>query len=82
VRFAGIPATVDDSLVNELLAKGEAHRETLFAPGTPVRFVDGPLLGLEGVFERAEGEGRAIVLLEFLARKQQVRVATHQLSRA
>lgn len=82
VRFAGLPATVAAAVVEQLLLLDSAHREDLFEPGEAVRFVEGPLAGLEGVFERAAGEERAIVLLEFLAREQRVTVPTRQLAGA
>lgn len=82
VRFAGLPATLPDGLLAELTAYGEERAQALFAPGAAVRFLEGPLIGLEGVFERADGEDRAVVLLEFLQRGQRVRVPTRSLARA
>ena len=81
VRFAGLPATVADAVVEQLVAFGETHRETLFAAGESLRFVQGPLVGMESVFERAEGEARAIVLLEFLQREVRVTVPARMLAR-
>lgn len=82
VRFAGLPATVTDGVVSKLLGMGNAHREDLFTAGEIVRFVEGPLAGLEGVFERADGDARSIVLLEFLQRQQRVAVSSQMLEAA
>lgn len=79
VRFRGLPATVADSVVEELLKVGVSYREERFAPGEAVRFVDGPLAGLEGVFERSDGVERAIVLLDFLQQQQRVTVPARML---
>jgi len=82
VRFAGLPATLPEGLLAELLAYGEERTQALFAPGAAVRFLEGPLVGLEGVFECADGEERAVVLLEFLQRVQRVMVPTWLLASA
>jgi transcriptional antiterminator RfaH len=82
VRFAGLPATVANEIVGQLVAMGTERREALFQPGQPLRFIEGPLAGLEAVFERADGEGRAIVLMEFLQRSQRVTVPARALVRA
>lgn len=74
VRFGGLPAQVADRVVSELLWVGERIREAFFQPGDAVRLTEGPLAGLEGVFQCTDGEGRAIVLLEFLQREQRVAV--------
>jgi len=82
VRFAGLPATLADAAVEELMEAGRRRCEALFRPGDPVRIVSGPLAGLEGVFDKAKGEERAIVLLAFLQREQRVLVAAGALARA
>jgi transcriptional antiterminator RfaH len=74
VRFAGLPATVAPAVIEELKALGEDFRQALFKPGDSVRLADGPLAGLEGIFERADGDARAIVLLEFLSREHRMAV--------
>lgn len=74
VQFAGLPATVAQSVIAELKSFGEEFRQALFESGDSVMLVDGPLAGLEGIFERADGDARAIVLLEFLSRKHRVAV--------
>lgn len=82
VRFAGLPATVSEGIVKGLMALGDSRREAMFQPGEGVRFVEGPLAGLEGVFERVEGEVRAVVMLDFLQRQQRVTVPAHMLAGA
>jgi len=43
-------------------------------PGDPVRVLDGPLRGLQGVFEQRDGALRAYVLLEVMNRSVRVTV--------
>jgi transcriptional antiterminator RfaH len=57
-------------------------RKTLFESGDNIRVVSGPLLGLEGVFEIADGEQRSFVLLEFMQKQQRVSVSTADLRAA
>jgi transcriptional antiterminator RfaH len=82
VRFSGVPATVPHDVVEHLVLLGTERREAFFRAGEAVRLVDGPLAGLEAVFECPEGEERAIVLLEFLQRTQRVTVPVRALVRA
>ena len=79
VRFGAQPAVLPDAVVEALRARQDpaagvhTHR-TLFKPGTAVKFVEGPLLGLEGVFSKETGEERVIVLLDFLGKMNSMRV--------
>ncbi len=44
------------------------------SPGDRVRVFDGPLAGLEGLFQAASGEQRAQLLIEFMGRQTTVEV--------
>jgi len=46
----------------------------LFSEGEPIRLVQGPLAGLEGVFSKEDGEMRVIVLLELLGKANKMKV--------
>ena len=84
VRFGMQPAVVADALIEELRAceaaagAGNASEplrcKELFAPGAAVKFMTGPFAGLEGIFGKASGAERVIVLLELLGRTQNVTV--------
>jgi len=88
VRFGMQPAVVPAALIEELRAceaaasgdgamsgvAGQQTRRELFAPGALVKFMSGPFAGLEGIFGKASGAQRAIVLLELLGRMQDVSV--------
>lgn len=71
VRFGHQWAWVDNELILSLeqqLNYLRTHRIQAFQPGAKVRIVDGPLKGLEAIFEMPRGEDRAIILLDFLNR--------------
>jgi transcriptional antiterminator RfaH len=88
VRFGGQPAVVSDSVMEALKRRENADSglhcddRPLFASGEPVRLVQGPLAGLEGVFVQEDGAKRVIVLLELLGQENRVRVDRDLLVRA
>ena len=80
VRFGGQPAVLPDSVVEALRAcqdtgAGVHLHRTVFKPGAAVKFVEGPLLGLEGIFSKETGEERVIVLLDLLGKMNRMRVS-------
>ena len=81
VRFGGVFATVSETLIATLIeaAEGPHIARPLFKQGQKVRIVAGPYASLEAVFEMAEGEERAAVLLDLLGRQNRVRVELDQL---
>jgi transcriptional antiterminator RfaH len=78
VRFGQEPARVDDAVVEALQAPGlqALHPQRLFSAGQRVRLADGPLAGLEAVFDMPDGQQRAMVLIELLGKPVHVRVDT------
>jgi len=92
VRFGSRYATVPDSIVAQLQmrADGESglHRlagHSSLSPGTSVRVVEGPLEGVEGVFECETGSHRVLILLNLLghqARVQMLKCAVAPTNRA
>lgn len=86
VRFGNEYAVVPHAVVDGLMKRGDPDtglcrlREPLFAEGAAVRVSGGPLDGLEGVFERYEGEERVIVLLHLLGREARIWMSVNQLA--
>lgn len=80
VRQGGIPAVVPETVIEAVMQRADAgsglHRDErpLFHAGDPVRLVEGPLAGLEGLFNEADGEQRVIVLLELLGKANRMKV--------
>ena len=75
VTFAGVPAQVPDQLIEALRQEPQLHEE-LFQPGEQVKVVAGPFMGFEAecikLQKMKDGEMRALVLLDFLSKKQRV----------
>ena len=79
VRFGQAYAVVSDEVMDAVRERTQDVKKSLFESGDNVRVVSGPLLGLEGVFEIADGEQRSFVLLEFMQKQQRVSVSTADL---
>lgn len=78
VSFGVEPARVDDALIKLLRAQEasvEGEPARLFRSGERVLLTEGPFAGIEGIYQMAEGERRAMVLIEILSRPVSVRVA-------
>ncbi len=58
------------------------HHRPIFQQGQKVRIVAAPFATLEGVFDLAEGEARATVLLDLLGRQSPVRVRVGEIVNA
>ena len=82
VRFGQIYAAVPDAVIEHIRERTQDVKKTLFESGDSVQVVSGPLLGLEGVFEIADGEQRSFVLLEFMQKQQRVSISTADLRAA
>jgi transcriptional antiterminator RfaH len=80
VRFGGQPAIVANEIMDALVKREDSdsslHQDSrpLFCVGEPVKLVEGPLAGMEGVFVQEDGEKRVIVLLEMLGKANKIRV--------
>ena len=72
VTFGSGPSMVDESIIHAIrsqLTEGVIElSEDRFSPGQIVRIQDGPLCGLEAVFERKlDGTSRAVLLLKAIS---------------
>jgi transcriptional antiterminator RfaH len=81
VRFGMRYAVVPDRLVVELRQRADAETglhhvggAALPSRGESVQITDGPLQGLEGIFEREAGVDRVVVLLKLLGQTARVQV--------
>ena len=82
VTFGNQPAAVPPEIVDALRAAPTPNVPRYFSTGDAVRFVDGPLSGLEGLFEAPDGEARAMIFINLLSRPQVVSVDLKQLAPA
>lgn len=71
VSFGMNPAKVPDGLIDHLRsieAIGQENPERLFTQGDQVRLTYGAFADIEGVYHMADGERRAMVLIELIAK--------------
>ena len=86
VSFNGLPATVPEPLIDALIESADPDsgllppHEDRFKPGATVTIVNGPLAGLEAIFEAHDGEARSIILLELLGKTRQLKIDRDHLS--
>jgi transcriptional antiterminator RfaH len=74
VSFGNRPAPMSDDLIHALRNMPERAPEKLLQPGQAVRMIDGPLKGLEAVYQQADGELRAMVLVDLMSKHHLVSV--------
>jgi transcriptional antiterminator RfaH len=83
VRFGSRYAVVPDQVVSDLRAlehpDSRLHRlgrPSRLVPGASVRITSGAFKGLEGLFDRADGAERVVVLLQLLGQEAAAHVPT------
>jgi transcriptional antiterminator RfaH len=86
VSFGGKPAVVDDAVIAAIAGHSQDDVITItppqLKPGDIVEIQEGPLRGLQGVFEREMSDrDRVVVLLEVIAKGARVQVTRDQLER-
>jgi transcriptional antiterminator RfaH len=82
VRFGTEPAQIRFELLQGIFDREQAQHSSPSEPfqtGDCVRVVDGPLAGLETIYQAQTGEERSMILLKLLNRPVQVQIATAQL---
>jgi len=70
VTFGQTPAKLADDLVDNIRAQSastEVQRRH-FEPGEPVVVTNGQFVGIEAIYQMADGEGRVMVLLNILSK--------------
>lgn len=69
VHFGARAAKVDDTLVDLLRQRDRAlPTEAMFHSGDSVVITDGPFAGIEAIYQTADADRRAFILLEILAK--------------
>ncbi len=85
VSFGLEPTKVADGLIDflksqKISTKDEPKR--LFKPGETVHLTDAPFCGIEGIYQMASGEHRAMVLIELLSKPLAIKVPSASLRKA
>ena len=82
VTFGVEPAQVADELIDQLRIQeltAQTEPERFFRPGEAVSLTEGPFAGIEGIFQIADGDQRAMVLIEILSKPVAVRAPSSSL---
>lgn len=83
VHFGARAAKVDDTLV-DLLHQRERSlpTEAMFQSGDSVVITDGPFAGIEAIYQTADADRRAFILLEILSKPVPMRIDVGRLRKA
>jgi transcriptional antiterminator RfaH len=83
VHFGARAAKVDDTLVDLLRQRERAMpTEAMFHSGDSVVIADGPFAGIEAIYQTADAERRAFILLEILAKPVSMHIDAGRLRKA
>lgn len=83
VHFGARAAKVDDTLVDLLRQRERAlPTEAMFHSGDSVVIADGPFAGIEAIYQTADAERRAFILLEILAKPVSMHIDAGRLRKA
>lgn len=85
VRFGSEPAQIGFELLKGIFDREQAQHSSPkepFQTGDCVRVIDGPLAGLESIYQAQTGDERSMILLNLLSRPVQVQIATAQLRKS
>lgn len=80
VHFGTRAAKVDDALVDLLRQQEQSlPTEAMFHSGDSVVIIDGPFAGIEAIYQTADAERRALILLEILSKPVSMKIDPGQL---
>jgi transcriptional antiterminator RfaH len=83
VHFGARAAKVDDALVELLRQREQAMPlDTMFHSGDSVVITAGPFAGIEAIYQTADAERRAFILLDFLSKPVSMQIDTGRLRKA
>jgi transcriptional antiterminator RfaH len=83
VHFGSRAAKVDDALVELLRQREQAMpMDALFHSGDSVVITDGPFAGIEAIYQTADAERRAFILLEILSKPVSMQIDAGRLRKA
>jgi transcriptional antiterminator RfaH len=83
VHFGARAAKVDDALIDLLRQREQAMPlDSMFHSGDSVVVADGPFTGIEAIYQTADAERRAFILLEILSKPVSMQIDTGRLRKA
>ncbi|HYD33888.1 MAG TPA: transcription/translation regulatory transformer protein RfaH [Methylophilaceae bacterium] len=83
VSFGNEPAKINPQLVDFIKTQEATSTDvrSIFRMGEKVTINRGPFSGIEAIYQMKDGESRVIVLIEFLSKPVELRIAALQLSK-
>jgi transcriptional antiterminator RfaH len=77
VTFGQFPTKIDENLVAAIQFQSERSEAVLrhFEPGEQVVVTDGPFVGVEGIYQMADGEDRVMLLLNILSKQVKMTIS-------
>ena len=77
VTFGQIPAKIDDALIEKIRTSNDSAevKRRHFEPGELVEVTEGPFVGVEAIFQMADGQDRVMVLLNILSKQVKMSIA-------
>ena len=84
VCFGNEPTRVDERLIALLRSREHSlnrQPQQLFTPGERVQVNDGAFAGIEGVYQMADSENRAMLLIELLSKPTAIRLPLSGISK-
>ncbi|TXH08712.1 MAG: transcription/translation regulatory transformer protein RfaH [Gammaproteobacteria bacterium] len=83
IYFGSRAAQVDDRLIDLLRHREvESPTERMFNPGDSVVIADGPFAGIEAIYQTADADRRAFILLEILSKPVSMHIDGGRLRKA
>jgi transcription elongation factor/antiterminator RfaH len=83
VHFGARAAKVDDALVDLLRQREQAlPLDAMFHSGDSVVITDGPFVGIEAIYQTADADRRAFILLEILSKPVSMQIDSGHLRKA
>jgi transcriptional antiterminator RfaH len=75
VSFANKPAAISDEVIQHIKdSLNSVAEQGGIKPGQAVQLNEGPFEGINAIFQAYDGEARAIVLINFMQKRQRVKV--------
>ena len=82
VGFTNKPAPIEDEVIHHIKSSMDKVAESGgITAGEPVELDEGPFKGINAIFQAYDGEERAIVLINFMQKRQMVRVPVSAIRR-
>lgn len=81
VSFGSGPQAISNTIIEALRTLKDVYIEKIHNKGDSISILNGPLKGLNAIYEAPDGDSRSIVFLRFLQQEQKVIVENEDLKK-